>query len=383
VTGRRSRIGLNLLWMVPGVVGGSEEYTTRLLRAATERANADFELVLFVNSLVPEVYPELCSAHECHVAPVSGRRKSVRVLVEATWLAVQCRRLGIDLVHHLGGIMPFVRLTPGMVTVHDLQPLAMPEHFAPLKRGFSRLAIPRSVRAARRVVTLTQFTERDLVNRLGVDERTIIIVPSGTRFLDPVPELRQVPDVRSAYALGERPFFLFPAITYPHKNHLMLLTAFSLVHERHPEAALVLTGGSAQMEAQLLAEIAERGLDDSVYRLGRIPRDDLNSLFRTAVALTFPSRFEGFGLPVLEAMTRRCPVIAADATALPEVVGDAGLLLAPDDPEAWAKAMARMLEDPHERDRLAELGVERARVFDWPSAAERLELAWSAGLEER
>jgi alpha-1,3-rhamnosyl/mannosyltransferase len=368
--------------MVPGVVGGSEEYTTRLLRAVTERSNRDFELVLFVNSLVPGTYRELCDAHECVVAPVSGRRKSVRVGAEATWLALQARRRHLDLVHHLGGIMPFVRLTPGMVTVHDLQPLAMPEHFEPIKRAFSRMAIPRSVRAARRVVTLTEFTERDLVSRLGIEPAKITIVPSGTRFTDSAPELEHVPEVRAAYSLGDRPFFLFPAITYPHKNHLMLLAAFAMVHERHPDVALVLTGGAAQMESQLLVEIGERGLEDSVLRPGRIPREDLNSLFRTAAALTFPSRFEGFGLPVLEAMTRRCPVIAADATALPEVVGDAGLLLSPDDPEVWAKAMSRLLDDSQERDRLAQLGVERARLFDWPSAAERLEQAWAEALSQ-
>jgi alpha-1,3-rhamnosyl/mannosyltransferase len=367
--------------MVPGVVGGSEEYTTRLLGATAENEPHDRRLTLFVNAQIPGAYPELCAHFETVVAPVSGHRKSVRVLAESTWLAREARRRKLDLMHHLGGIMPFVRATPGMVTVHDLQPLAMPEHFEPTKRAFSQLTIPRSVHAARAVVTLTEFTRQDLVIRLGVDPEKVLIVPSGIRVPDESLELDRVPDVRRRYGLSDRPFFLFPAITYPHKNHLLLVRAFALVHRTHPQAALVLTHREAQMEERLRSEIVEHGLEGSVLRLGRIPREDVDVLYRAATALAFPSRFEGFGLPVLEAMARNCPVLAADATALPEVVGEAGLLLPPDDVGAWAEAMQRLLDDSSERARLSRLGIERAKRFDWHESAVRLESAWSRVLE--
>src|SRR5581483_12014149 len=135
------------------------------------------------------------------------------------------------------------------------------------------------------------------------------------------------------------PFFLYPAITYAHKNHSVLVTAFADVVRHRPDALLVLTGGPAEMEHELSDRAVALGIAHRIRRLGRIPRGNLTWLYRNATALTFPSRFEGFGLPVLEAMGHGCPVIAAAAAALPEVVGDSGMLLPPDDPGAWAAAM--------------------------------------------
>lgn len=137
------------------------------------------------------------------------------------------------------------------------------------------------------------------------------------------------------------------------------------------------------MEEEVRRAATGNGLDGHVFRLGRIPSGDLDTLYRTAVALTFPSRFEGFGIPVLEAMSRGCPVVAADATALPEVVGQAGLLVAPDDVQGWTLAMNQLLEDEGLGRRLAELGRARAREFDWPSAATRLEDVYRDVLAER
>lgn len=379
----RHRVGLNLLWMVPGVVGGSEEYTTRLLRAVAEHRPADLEPVLFVNRLVPDAYPELVRSFETVVAPISGRRKALRVAAENTWLAVEARRRQVDLLHHLGGIMPFVRTVPSMVTIHDLQPLAMPAHFAFTKRAFHRAVLPMSARRALRVVTLTDYTRHDLIERLAVRGDRIVLVPSGIRI--PASHAAvdaRTADVRRQYGLGERRYFLYPAITYPHKNHLTLLEAFRAVARTHADAALVLTGGPAATEGDVQAMARSPELEGRVFRLGRIARDDLDALYRGAIALTFPSRFEGFGIPVLEAMSRDLPVIAADATALPEVVGDAGLLVEPRDVPGWTSAMARLLDDDALREELVRRGRDRARQFDWASAATRLEGVYREVLTE-
>jgi alpha-1,3-rhamnosyl/mannosyltransferase len=368
--------------MVPGVVGGSEEYTTRLLHAVAEHEPDDLELVLFVNRLIPEAHPRLVDSFETVVAPLTGRHKSLRVLGENTWLALEARRRDIELVHHLGGIMPFVRGLPSMVTIHDLQPLAMPAHFSAIKRAFHRLVIPPSARHALRVVTLTDYTRRDLIARLDVRPDRVVLVPSGIAMpLDGEVD-GDVDVVRRRYGLDRRRLFVYPAITYPHKNHLMLLDAFAVVARDHPDAALVLTGGSAQMETEVRRAATAPELVGRVFRLGRIPSDDLDALYRTALALTFPSRFEGFGIPVLEAMSRGLPVIAADATALPEVVGDAGLLVEPGDVQGWALAMNRLLDDDDLGRQMAERGLARARQFDWPSAAEDLELVYRTVLDE-
>jgi len=171
------------------------------------------------------------------------------------------------------------------------------------------------------------------------------------------------------YDLGDRPYFFLPAITYPHKNHLMLLHAFAEVHREHPEALLVLTSGEAQMNAAITETIDQLGLTGHVRRLGRVPARDIVALYHEATALTFPSLYEGFGLPVLEAMSSRCPVLASDATALPETAGGAAVLLPPTDPAAWAQAMGRLLTDQAWAAELAAAGEARIAAFDWHASA--------------
>jgi alpha-1,3-rhamnosyl/mannosyltransferase len=365
----RAVVGLNLLWLVPGVVGGSEEYTTRLLAAIACEDVADLDLVLFVNASFPAVYPDLIEQFPTQIAPVSGRRKGVRVAAETTWLGMRASQVGARAVHHMGGILPAWRPSPCVLTIHDLQPLVLPEHFAAPKRLFNGFVVPRSVRAAQVIVTLTEYTRRDLVERLGVDGDRIVVVPPGFAMPEPRPEHTGGAVVRAVYDLRDRPFFLFPAITYPHKNHLLLLEAFAAVHRNRPDALLVLTSGEAQMDGPVTAAIDRLGLTGSVRRLGRIPERDLMALYGEATALTFPSRYEGFGIPVLEAMSYGCPVLASDATALPEAVGGAGILLPPTEPEPWTAAMTRLLDDPELGDRLRTAGIERIRSFDWQRSA--------------
>jgi alpha-1,3-rhamnosyl/mannosyltransferase len=159
-----------------------------------------------------------------------------------------------------------------------------------------------------------------------------------------------------------------------------LIEAFAAVSRMHPDVCLVLTGAKGSMEVRVAKEIAERGIQDRVKRLGYISGRDLDGLYHEAEALVFPSRFEGFGAPVLEAMSRGCPVIAADATAVPEVVGDAGRLVSPDNPDDWSDEMKQVLEDGELRAMLSKLGRRRARELSWSHSANVLEEAYRRAL---
>jgi alpha-1,3-rhamnosyl/mannosyltransferase len=370
---------------VPGVVGGSEEYATRLLAGVAEQVGRSFDVTVFVNRSMGRHHRDVLERFTVVRAPVGGRPKGVRILAEATWLAAQTRARRIDLVHHLGGTVP-----PGarhwgaatVLTVHDLQPLALPEHFHPLKRAYLGLALPRSVRAADRIVTLSAHARDDLVARLGVRAGDITLVPAGVRPRDLTPTGRDE-EVLARHGVAGAPYFLYPAITYPHKNHLLLLEAFGALRARHPEARLVLTGGAAGAEEAVRERVWSMGQPSAVIRPGRVPAEDLDVLYRRATALTFPSTFEGFGLPVLEAMVRGCPVLASSNTSLPEVVGGAGILLAPDRPGDWTEAMATMIERPQRRAELVEAGRARARDFAWDRSAARLLAVWREVLGER
>jgi alpha-1,3-rhamnosyl/mannosyltransferase len=375
-----TRIGANLLWLVPGVVGGSEEYSVRLLESLGRLALDDLEVILFVNRSLAEAHPALVAAHPTVVAPIAGTSRALRVAAESTWLAHQARAEGIDLMHHLGGTMPSRRAGPGMVTIHDLQPFSSPEHFSRVKRAYLTAIVPGSVRRAEVVVTLSEFTRQDVAERIGIEPDRIRLVSPGIDPPAPIDE-RAIERVRAHHGLGRRPFFLYPAITYPHKNHINLVRAFASIAAADPDPLLVLTGGVAGAEPELRAEIVRLRLSDRVVRTGRIPADDLEALFSSATAVTFPSRYEGFGLPALEAMSRGVPVIASSSTALPEVVGDAGLLVDPDDIDGWSEAMTMLLGDRDRSGDLVARGRERAARFSWSASAEALVAAYRCGRE--
>jgi alpha-1,3-rhamnosyl/mannosyltransferase len=369
-------VGVNLHWLVPGVVGGSEEYTVRTLDGVLDVAPDDIELVLFALRPFIEAHSELTERIETVTLSLTGRDKSVRVAAESSWLAYQARRQGVAMVHHAGGILPAVRALPGLLTVHDVQPLLHPENFSPAKRAFSRAVLPRSARSAQLVVTPSEYSRQALLSVVDLPPEKVRIVPHGipTPSIGPGREV-DLAQVKDGFGV-EPPFFLYPAITYPHKNHLTLIRAFAGVVKEHPEASLVLTGGEAQMEGEIHETIAELGLTDRVHRLGRIPWWDLAAFLRQAHGLGFPSRFEGFGAPVIEAMARGCPVIAADATALPEVVGDAGVLGDSDVEPAWTREMVRLLDDPAHHADLVERGRKRAEQFTAVTSAEALLTAY-------
>jgi alpha-1,3-rhamnosyl/mannosyltransferase len=252
-----------------------------------------------------------------------------------------------------------------VVTVHDLQPFDMPENFHPVKRRYVQGSVPRSVRRSEFVLTPSEFVRKGVIERFDVEPGKVRATLWG---VDAPRSDMTVAEVQNRYQLSRR-WFVLNAMTWPHKNHAMLVRAFAKVAAKEHDVTLVLTGGEAQEEKPLAELVTHLGLGHRVLRTGRIPRRDLLAVVRGATALTFPSRYEGFGLPVLEAMSLGTPVIAAHTTALPEVVGDAGMLLSPDDHDAWAGAMQRLLDDEDERNRLAEAGRSHVEQFSWKSTA--------------
>ena len=378
------KVGINLLWMVPGVVGGSETYTTRLLSGLAEQSSPDLTYTLFTLPQFSSAHPEFAAEFDLAFAPVTGQWKSFRVAGENSWLTLQARLRKIDLIHHAGGTMPLVHSARPVLTIHDLQYLFYPEYFTRTKLTWLRQMVPRSAEAARVVLVPSEFTRRTVIERLNIDPSVVIVVPHG---ISPREPRGPVPDLRDRYDL-HGPIFLYPAASYPHKNHLLLLEAFKKFLSVRPDALLVPTGARAymesltakQMEARIEEEIGALGIAASVRRLGFVPSDDLDALYQEAVATLFPSKFEGFGAPVLEAMSRGCPVIAANATALPEVGGDHGLLVSPDNADEWSETMCRLVEDDELRARLAKSGPERARGFTWERSAVILEDAYRHAL---
>jgi glycosyltransferase involved in cell wall biosynthesis len=358
------RVGVNLLWLVPGDVGGSEDYAVGFVRALAKVDGLD--LVVFCQAGLPEAHPDLEGIASVVVGPSRGDVRCVRLLWESSWLPYQVRRHDLDLLHHLGGTVPPVGggpTVPTVLTLYDLQPLVHPERFSSVKRVWLRRILPRSVHRADAVLTLSEHVRNQVIELLATPPDQVLAAPPG------VPDrLQQGPEaaaaIRRRYGLdGE--LLLYPAISYTHKNHEVLLDALPAVRERHPTATLVCTGRPGPNDEALDAQAQRLGLGDAVRRLGRVPRQELDTLFGAATALVFPSTYEGFGLPLLEAMAHGLPIVAARASAIPEVVGTSGILVDAHDPTAWAEALDRVLGNPTEWAALSKASIEGASRFGW------------------
>ena len=247
-----------------------------------------------------------------------------------------------------------------------------------VKRSYIALMAPRSLRAAAAVVCLTEFTAGDAVAVARVDPAVVRLVPCGVDDPGPGPDPLVQDIVLERHGLLGLPFVLYPAITYAHKNHETLVAAFARLSDSHPDTRLVLTGGEGSFEPVVRAATQAYGLTHRVVRTGRIPEAELDVLYRRAALVAFPSRYEGFGLPVLEAMARGCPVVASRIGGLPSVAGDAAVLVDPLDAEAWTDAIVDLLDHPERRAGLARRGAERIRHFRWPDSAEALAAVYRA-----
>jgi glycosyltransferase involved in cell wall biosynthesis len=355
------RIGVNLMFVVPGHVGASEPYAINLLKAMLE---SDHEFVVFGVRGLSAAHPFLARRAETIEVPWSSGLQPLRIAAENSWLAIESKRRRLDLLHHWSGAAPLLRGVPTAVTIHDIQVVHYPENFAPIKRFWLQQAVPRGARTSRLVVVPSEFVKRDLVSSLGIDSDRIAVVTIGSEGLLGE-EMSGGELVRRRFGLDE-PFFFFPARSYPHKNHLLLLSAFAPVAN---EVQLVFTGAPWTHDDRIREEIDQLGLEGRARHLGHVTRRDLGGLYRAAIALVYPSRFEGFGAPILEAMSVGCPVVSSNATALPEVVSNAGLLLDPDDAGAWTNAMRQLSESPDLRRELSEKGLRRAAEFSWDESA--------------
>jgi glycosyltransferase involved in cell wall biosynthesis len=267
-------------------------------------------------------------------APIDGTSRPRRIVAEHTWLRRRTRRA--DIVHHGGGTAPAGGRRPIVLTIHDLQYLTHPDYLTSTKRRYLERAIPHSVRRAAVVAVPTEYVRSTVVDAYGADPDRVVVVPHG---IEPtIGSAAPAPDeLRNRYGLGDGRLLVYPAITHPHKNHRFLLELMAR-HWTDPDLRLILLGGRGSAEDEVVADIARRGLRPRVVRPGRVPDADRDGLIAAADALVFPSEYEGFGAPVVEAMALGTPVICSDQRALAEVVGDAGLVL-PLDLDAWAGAL--------------------------------------------
>ncbi len=347
---------VNLLWCDPGRVGGSEQYLVRQLAGLPDEfLDQCGPPTLYCVPGFAEAHPALASRFPIVTAPIRGDLRPVRVAAEHTWLARRTR--GHSLVHHGGGTAPSLGGRPVVLTVHDLQYETFPAYVHPVKLRYLRWAMPRSVARADAIAVPTDYVRSTVVERFAVDPELVHVVPHGVEA-DLGEEASGPDDLRVRFALGDGPVLVLPAITHPHKGHRFVLDLLQR-HWTDPDLRLVLLGGRGSADAEIEAAIDAPGLRERVVRPGRVSDADRDGLIALADALVFPSEYEGFGAPVVEAMALGTPVVCSDQEALAEVVGDAGIVL-PLDAALWAD----VLDDvARRRDELVARGRRRAEAF--------------------
>ncbi len=366
------RIGLNLLYIVPGRVGGTEIYARELVRSlAVEHPETQF--VAFCGgeaapSLAKAGWPDNVRLHPIHLPSAV---KPLRMLVELLWLPLLARRERIDLLHSLGTTAPFWSRCTRVVTVHDLIYHHYPQTFPRLARAGLEFVVPRAARRSHRVQADSQATKDDLVATYGIDAGKIDVVHLGLGMSAPS-EVTSESELRERWNLGEQPVVLSVAAALVHKNVDGLLRAFAELTAQEPDGAgplLVIPGHTGREQDRLIELAQSLGIDERVRFTGWIEAADLEGLYRLAACFVYPSKYEGFGLPVLEAMHRGTPVASSHATSLSEIAGDAAAMFDPEDTAAMAAAMRRLLEDEGYAAELIARGHEQAAEFTWQRAA--------------
>jgi len=348
------RVLVNMLWCVPGKVGGSEEYLVRQVLGLAEQPGERWPITVVAARGLREAHPELLDVADVVEPEFESHGRVRRIAGEITWLRTHTHSAA--LTHHGGGTAPVGAHRPYVLTIHDLQFRTYPQYFSRQKRVYLSAVIPTSARRAAVVAVPSEYVRGSVIDAYGVDPDHVMVVPHGIEPAlagDVTPEH----ELRAVYSLGDGPVLVYPAVTHPHKQHRFLLRMMR-DHWRDPDLRLVLCGGEGAAEHEVAG-----CTDPRVRRLGRVPAAHRNGLLAMSAAMVFPSQYEGFGAPLIEAMTLGAPVVCSDATCMPDVVGDAGLVL-PLQPDAWAE-VPQMVRDR----RAALVAAGHRRAADFTSAA--------------
>jgi glycosyltransferase involved in cell wall biosynthesis len=299
--------------------------------------------------------------------PVHARNRVQWVLGEQSLLVAQAARARVDLVHSLASTAPLWGPFKRVVTVHDLIYARFPDAHAGIRDKGMRVLVPWGARRSHRVIVDSQSTRDDLLSLTKLDPGRVDVVPLGLGALARAEPLGDA-ELRARMRLGERRVLLGLSAKRPHKNLLALIGALGRIPaERRP--LLVLPGYPTAHEAELRARAAELGLEDDVRFPAWVSAEELEGLWTIAAAFVFPSLYEGFGLPVLEAMARGVPVCCSNASSLPEVAGEAALLFDPRSEVEIAAAIERLLGDERLARELRQRGRARAASFTWARTA--------------
>jgi glycosyltransferase involved in cell wall biosynthesis len=358
-------VGLNLLYLVPGETGGRETYARELIPRLAE-SDPGLRITLFLNrEAAAAPGAPWREAGRVIRMPVSGRSRAQWAAGEQLLLSRAAARAGVDVLHSLANFAPAWGGFARVVTVHDLLYLRHPEFLSALMRLGTRALVPLGARRSDRVITVSESSRDELVRLLRIPERRIDVVPNGLG----VTTAGETAEPWLPPAGAGRPIVLSVATRLRHKNLGALVEAAALIPPGE-RPLFVLAGGATELDGELTARAQQLGVAGDVVLTPWLPPERLEGLYAAATCFAMPTLYEGFGLPVLEAMARGVPVACSDLPVLREVAGPAARFFDPHDPSTIATALRELLADEPERDRLRAAGRDRAAGYTWDAAAQ-------------
>lgn len=354
------RIGVNLQTLRPGAIGGMEVYVRNLIQRMPS-LNPSITWVLFCADYNIETFADQPRVEKVELSAFEFSELNADRLSSYRLDGWFCPLLVVE---------PAEPGIPSVVTIPDMQHTVYPEYLPAEILAWRQEHYGRSANTANRVLTLSLHAKKNIVEHLGVSAEKVVAVHLGAdEIFSRQPTQADIDRCRSKYPVHE-PYFYFPANTWPHKNHRALFEALAMLRTQRGDCPnLLLTGSDVNAVEAEKSQLVELGIDDKVHFLGYVPREDMPQLYHHALGLVFPSQFEGFGIPLVEAMCCQCPVISSSATSLPEVGGDAVRYADPDKPQELADQMDAFWKDENLRRTYALSGKERSLEFSWDRTA--------------
>jgi glycosyltransferase involved in cell wall biosynthesis len=370
------KIALNATMFRPSQMGGMETYFRNLFSALQEVDKQNRYSLICDSRYIDElaVAGQNFSVKACNFTkPSLGWffRGIIRNLTTIDPLRIFMNRLQVDVIHHPFSILNPLHLKgPSVLTFHDMQHEFFPEYFSPFEMKGRKEFYRPSAEQATRIIAISEHAKSCLVERYKVSPEKIDVIYIGYNSqYRVVGDRERLDGIRLKYGL-HHPFMYYPAATWPHKNHKGLLVALKLLKDRYGfDGKLVLTGISMKSSNEVMREIRRLCLEDTVIVLGYLPNDELPCLYNLARLMVFPSLFEGFGIPLIEAMACGCPVACSNAASIPEVVGDAAALFDPLSNDDIAEKIWMLWNDETTRGELVSKGMKRLGMFRWEIAA--------------
>ena len=337
-------------------------------------ADSRFAYTAFTSNTAPTLHPSIAIQR----TSLKTEKPFTRIFWEQVLQPFALRGSGAELVHCMAFVAPLVAATPSVITIHDLSFRRAPERFRGPHRAYLSLFTQLSCQRAKRLIAVSKFTKQEVMDVYGVPAEKIDVVYSGVDpwFSPPIPEA--VAAFRELRGLPEK-FILYVGTIEPRKNLSTLIRAYAKL--RPNGVKLICAGGRGWMYEDVFQTVEELRLSRDVIFPGYVAEEDLPMWYAAAKVFVYPSTYEGFGLPVIEAMACGTPTITTNASSLPEAAGDAALLVPPDDADALSEALARLLDSESLREELSARGLKHTDKFNWPDTARETARVYARALD--